>query len=430
MSRHILALAAITVVVAGAAGQNRFIINDRTMDAMWVVHDLNNNGQIGEPDELHRWFDASNAAGTPGPQNPTCLGIRHDGLVVMGDQLVVAIYFFRDLNNDGDALDAAESRIAADSSNGSGAALTFPSGVAFDSEGTVYVCNAGTASGPDVIWKLQDLNGDGDMQDPGEITPYVGEPFFGPGNGPYSPQEIAIDANDVMYLRNSASGGLSGVYRFEDLDGNGRADDPGEATTFFDSTNASGINVTAGFALELDAVRARSMYLIQTRSAVDELIRLTDFNGDNDAQDVDEALIVYSTGEANFSPIDVVSLRDGRVLLTDNSGKKVYVFTDTDGDGRFMSPGERATYFFNSGSLVGDVRQMSLLPIPGDLNCDGVVNAFDIDPFVLALTSTPPNYPEYYAVYPGCDALLADANGDGVLNAFDIDPFVTLLTGY
>jgi hypothetical protein len=65
----------------------------------------------------------------------------------------------------------------------------------------------------------------------------------------------------------------------------------------------------------------------------------------------------------------------------------------------------------------------------GDLNCDGQVNAFDIDPFVLALTSTPPEYPEYYAQYPSCNHQLADVNGDGLLNAFDIDPFVDLLTG-
>jgi hypothetical protein len=65
----------------------------------------------------------------------------------------------------------------------------------------------------------------------------------------------------------------------------------------------------------------------------------------------------------------------------------------------------------------------------GDLNCDGRVNAFDIDAFVLALTSTPPSYPEYYAQYPGCDVMLADCNADGSINAFDIDPFVELLTG-
>ena len=61
----------------------------------------------------------------------------------------------------------------------------------------------------------------------------------------------------------------------------------------------------------------------------------------------------------------------------------------------------------------------------GDVNCDGVLDAFDIDPFVLALTD-PAGYP---AVYPDCTINNADCNGDGEINAFDIDPFVTLLTG-
>lgn len=64
-------------------------------------------------------------------------------------------------------------------------------------------------------------------------------------------------------------------------------------------------------------------------------------------------------------------------------------------------------------------------PAPGDTNCDGVVNTFDIDPFVLALTS-----PDgYAAAQPTCEISAADANGDGVVNTFDIDPFVLLLTG-
>ena len=63
----------------------------------------------------------------------------------------------------------------------------------------------------------------------------------------------------------------------------------------------------------------------------------------------------------------------------------------------------------------------------GDLNCDGALNNFDIDPFVLALTSTPPNYPEYYAVYPDCDHMLGDCNEDGSVNNFDVDMFVYLL---
>ena len=59
----------------------------------------------------------------------------------------------------------------------------------------------------------------------------------------------------------------------------------------------------------------------------------------------------------------------------------------------------------------------------GDLNCDGAVNAFDIEPFLLALFD-----PEGYLIqYPDCDINLADINGDGAVNAFDIEPFLGLL---
>ena len=64
-------------------------------------------------------------------------------------------------------------------------------------------------------------------------------------------------------------------------------------------------------------------------------------------------------------------------------------------------------------------------PSLGDLNCDGSVNAFDIDPFVLALTDAA----GYAAAWPNCNIMNADCNGDGEVNAFDIDPFVELLTG-
>ncbi len=61
----------------------------------------------------------------------------------------------------------------------------------------------------------------------------------------------------------------------------------------------------------------------------------------------------------------------------------------------------------------------------GDLNCDGTVDFFDIDPFVTALL----NPTEYELQYPDCDRLAADVDGDGVVNFFDIDPFVGLLLG-
>ncbi|MCG3126111.1 MAG: hypothetical protein CHACPFDD_00941 [Phycisphaerae bacterium] len=60
---------------------------------------------------------------------------------------------------------------------------------------------------------------------------------------------------------------------------------------------------------------------------------------------------------------------------------------------------------------------------PGDLNCDGSVDGFDVEPFLLALTD-----PHLYGVvYPACDAMLADVNADNSLNGFDIEPFVGIL---
>ncbi len=67
--------------------------------------------------------------------------------------------------------------------------------------------------------------------------------------------------------------------------------------------------------------------------------------------------------------------------------------------------------------------------IPGDMNCDGRINAFDIDPFVLAMVSASqePPFSSYLAEFPNCDGRRADCNGDGAVDAFDIDPFVEIL---
>ncbi|MBU0640380.1 MAG: right-handed parallel beta-helix repeat-containing protein, partial [Planctomycetes bacterium] len=61
----------------------------------------------------------------------------------------------------------------------------------------------------------------------------------------------------------------------------------------------------------------------------------------------------------------------------------------------------------------------------GDLNCDGIINGFDIDAFVAALKGPP----YYEPVYPDCDLVLADIDRDGAVNGFDIDPFIALLIG-
>lgn len=64
-------------------------------------------------------------------------------------------------------------------------------------------------------------------------------------------------------------------------------------------------------------------------------------------------------------------------------------------------------------------------PLAGDLNCDGVVNTSDIDPFVAALLDPA----AYASQFPSCDRDRADLNADGNINTSDIDPFVAKLLG-
>jgi len=60
----------------------------------------------------------------------------------------------------------------------------------------------------------------------------------------------------------------------------------------------------------------------------------------------------------------------------------------------------------------------------GDLNGDDIADRNDVDAFILALTD--PN--TYEEIYPWVGVFNADVNGDGRVNAFDIDPFITLIT--
>ena len=52
----------------------------------------------------------------------------------------------------------------------------------------------------------------------------------------------------------------------------------------------------------------------------------------------------------------------------------------------------------------------------GDVNCDGVVNLLDVEPFVELIST-------------GEFSDKADINTDGIVNLLDVGPFIELLSG-
>jgi hypothetical protein len=59
------------------------------------------------------------------------------------------------------------------------------------------------------------------------------------------------------------------------------------------------------------------------------------------------------------------------------------------------------------------------------MNCDGLLNFGDINPFWLALS----NPSQYEAQFPDCNILNGDINGDKQTNMSDLTPFTMLLSG-
>jgi hypothetical protein len=74
---------------------------------------------------------------------------------------------------------------------------------------------------------------------------------------------------------------------------------------------------------------------------------------------------------------------------------------------------------------IGEAFLWMPVPVRADPNCDGRIDFFDIDPFLMALFDEP----GYAAAYPECWRITADINRDGLVNFFDIDPFIACLFG-
>lgn len=124
-----------------------------------------------------------------------------------------------------------------------------------------------------------------------------------------------------------------------------------------------------------------------------------------------------------------VFLRKGDPVDLDGNGTAdddTYIDRFNDEDGFLTEDG----YFYFTCDIrkgpspgIGQIFGRIPIRIPGrrgDMNCDGVVNNFDIDPFILAIADEV----AYSEQYPDCYRRNGDINGDGRVDNFDIGPFV------
>lgn len=206
----------------------------------------------------------------------------------------------------------------------------------------VYVCDSST----DAVWRLVDFDGDGVMNSDGEATIYYDDVTGGLVFG--NPCALALTPTGVLYVNDSTQ---DQVFRLEDLNGDGDANDAGEHGIFFDGTsgtNAAGLVLSSSFAMDLDA--SGRLWLTNADygagSSPDCIFWIEDLNADGDAQDAGESGIYHypptSGAIGDSSPSALKWGQDGRLYFIENghSGfqpKGIYALDDLNSDG-FIDP--------------------------------------------------------------------------------------------
>ena len=133
---------------------------------------------------------------------------------------------------------------------------------------------------------------------------------------------------------------LDALYLTRDLNGNGHANDFGEATVYFDEFNLSGLATPTNSVYSIFQSYTGHIYIGD--GASDSVYRLSDWNADGDAQDAGEAVVWFSEDNASGytlpTPNSVHEAQDGALYIV-NAGTRsrpadaVYRTVDLNNDG-------------------------------------------------------------------------------------------------
>ena len=228
----------------------------------------------------------------------------------VSDQQAGVIWRLKDVNGDGDALDVGERSLWAD-------------GLSTIAEldqlnGSLFAVEEGLSDGLNQVVRFTDVNMDGDALDVGERSVWA--------NGFDDPRGIAIDDQGNGYVVEYEDGL---VWALTDGNGDGDALDVGERTLY-----AEGDFGTTSVAIQ-------GNHLLLTSAFEDQVFRLTDENGDGDALDANENIAV--TPLIDFT-VGLLDDGTGGFYVSSFSGDAVYHAVDNNDDGDMLDVNETLSY--------------------------------------------------------------------------------------
>jgi hypothetical protein len=310
------------------------LVVDSTNDCIWRLSDLNQDGDYDDPGEVILFYSDL----TPGGialSNPSCIVAGPDGTVYVADTTEDIVLALRDQNGDGDANDPGEFHVFFHSvTNASGIVMASAQGITIDALGRVFlaVANAGTV-GQDMILKLEDLNGNGTADDVGEASVYCLIPTGGGAVGNSIPTKLVAAADGNLYYADVASTAATtkGVYRLADLNFDGDCNDPGEVTLFWTPPFSASPQYWSL------AVDWNMNFYVTDHSTNRSVWRGRDADSSGTISAAETTLYFTDTAATWW---DIVLRDDGAVLLVNASTDRITALRDLNLDGDALDPGE------------------------------------------------------------------------------------------
>ncbi len=308
------------------------LVVDSSFDGVWRISDFNQNGSFNDPGEINVFYD--DTIGSIALTNPTAIVVGLNGVAYVCDSTVDIVLMLEDVDGNGSALGGGEHKVFFDGvNNASGVAMASAQGITADLLGNVFVAVSNTSSvGVDMILKLTDLNADGDANDIGEAVIYCQIPNQ-LALGDSIPTEVVVAPDGKLYYAEVGATGVNikGVYRCDDLNTDGDANDPGEVSLFW-APSSGGNPFYWGLAVAPDG----TFYI--TDHGNEQVWRARDANNDGVIQASEEG-VFYQTAASTFW--DVVLREDGTVFLCeDQTPNRLTALRDLNADGDALDAGE------------------------------------------------------------------------------------------
>lgn len=345
------------------------------------AHDANVDGDYNDPGELTVYFDPAvainpstglpyaSAAGIFGNPNTLTIDKRGSVFVICNTTSSLrTLIRVRDLDGDGDVNDAGESNIYFDATNLSGLSGYSMQGMCFDDQDRLWITASGQGTTTiDRVFVATDLNQDGDVNDAGEVlVAYDRITSVGAGSPSLdSPAWIGTLPDGTLYLSNGFSSN-QGLFRLAETGApNGNFNDAGEVTGIYNGLNG---NPGPNF-VWCARFRADGKLVIYNQTAK-RLIVATDANQNGVFDDAGEAAPFFTTSDngltigAGFA-FDV--REDGVVAFGDTGSppnNRVLFFRDLNNDGDASDAGEQTVAIDFPATAFPGVRPRALLFLP------------------------------------------------------------------